>query len=54
MYLLSTYVKDIVLVAMENIKTQEDNLPALKKCTVEREPYQKKDCNKCFKGSKYK
>ncbi|GAB5575503.1 Golgi phosphoprotein 3-like [Prionailurus iriomotensis] len=45
-------VKDIVLVAMETIKTQEDNIPALKKFTVERQPYQKKDYNKYFKGSK--
>lgn len=54
-YLLSSYnVKDIVLVAMETIKTQEDNIPALKKFTVERQPYQKKDYNKYFKGCKYK
>lgn len=52
---MSSYnVKDIVLVAMETIKTQEDNIPALKKFTVERQPYQKKDYNKYFKGCKYK
>lgn len=35
---------------MENIKTQEDNVPALKKFTFERQPYQMKDYNKYFKG----
>ncbi|XP_074246217.1 Golgi phosphoprotein 3-like isoform X3 [Saimiri boliviensis] len=30
---------------MENIKTQEDNIPVLKKFTVERQPYQEKDYN---------
>ena len=34
-YLSSSYnVKTFVLVAMENIKTEEDNIPALKKFTV--------------------
>lgn len=39
---------------MESIKTQEDNIPVLKKFTVERQLYQEKDYNKYFKGSEYK
>lgn len=35
-YLLSNYnVKDTVLVAMENIKTQDDSIPVLKKFNVQ-------------------